>query len=60
MITAEGYIYLSPESNIMAPTLQETLGVTRNLKNNRAHSENSITSELFKYGAGNYGIESIN
>jgi hypothetical protein len=34
----------------MAPTLQETLGVIRNLKNNRAPGEDSITSELIKYG----------
>jgi hypothetical protein len=34
----------------MAPILQETLGVIRNLKNNRAPGEHSITSELIKYG----------
>jgi hypothetical protein len=28
--------YFGPESNIMATTLQETWGVIRNLKNNRA------------------------
>jgi hypothetical protein len=30
--------------------LQETLGVIRNLKNNTAPGEFSITSELIKYG----------
>jgi len=49
MITSEESIYFCPESNIMAPTLQETLGVIRNLKNNRAPGEDSITSELIKY-----------
>jgi len=34
----------------MAPTLQETLGVIRNLKNNRAPGEDLITSELIKCG----------
>jgi hypothetical protein len=34
MITSEETIYFGPESNIMAPTLQEILGVIRNLKNN--------------------------
>jgi len=34
----------------MAPTLQDTLGVIRNLKNNSAPGEDSITSELIKYG----------
>jgi len=50
MITAEVYTYFSPECNIMAPTLQESLGVIRNLKNNRAPWEKSLTSELIKYG----------
>jgi len=50
MITAENLIYFSPECNIMAPTLQETLVVIRNLKNNRAPGEDSVTSELIKYG----------
>jgi hypothetical protein len=36
MTTPEETIYFGPESNIMAPTLQETLEVIRNLKNNRA------------------------
>ena len=39
----------------MAPTLRETLGVIRNLKNNRAPEEDSITSELIKYGGRNLG-----
>ena len=50
MTTPEETIYFGPESNIIAPTLQETLGVIRNLKNNRAPGEDSITSELIKYG----------
>jgi len=48
--TSEEITYFGPESNIVAPTLQETLGVIRNLKNNRAPGEDSITSELIKYG----------
>ena len=48
--TSEGVTYFGPESNIVAPTLEETLGVVRNLKNNRAPNEDSITSELIKYG----------
>jgi sorting nexin-29 len=50
MTTPEETIYFGPESNIMAPTLQETLGVIRNLKNNGAPGKDSITSELIKYG----------
>jgi hypothetical protein len=50
MTTSEETIYFGPESNIMAPTLQETLGVIRNLKNNRGSGEDSITSELIKCG----------
>jgi hypothetical protein len=50
MITPEETIYFGPESNIMAPNLQETLRVIRNLKNNRVPGEDSITSELIKYG----------
>ena len=42
--------YQVPESNITVPTLQETLGVIRNLKNNRAPGEDQITAELIKYG----------
>ena len=34
----------------MAPTLQDTLGVIRNVKNNRAPGEDSVTLELIKYG----------
>ena len=48
--TPEETIYFGPKINIIAPTLQETLGVIRNLKNNRAPGEDSITSELIKYG----------
>ena len=44
-MTTEETIYFSPESNIIVPTVQETLGVIRNLKNNRAPGEDSITSE---------------
>jgi hypothetical protein len=40
----------SLKSRIMSPTLQETLGVIRNLKNNRVPGEDSITLELIKYG----------
>ena len=50
MTTPEEAIYFGPESNIIAPILQETLGVIRNLKNNRAPGEDSVTSELIKYG----------
>jgi hypothetical protein len=32
MTTSEGNSYFGPESNIVAATLQETLGVIRNLK----------------------------
>jgi hypothetical protein len=49
-ITSEETIYFQPESNIMAPTLQETLGVIRNLQNNRAPGEDSVILELIKYG----------
>ena len=48
--TSEEISYFGPENNIMAPTLQDTLGVIRNLKNNRAPGEDSITSKLIKYG----------
>jgi hypothetical protein len=50
MIIPEEITYLGPESNITAPTLQETLRTIRNLKNNRASGEDAITSELIKYG----------
>jgi hypothetical protein len=50
MTTSEGITYFGPENNIMAPTVQETLGTIRNLKNYRAPGEDSITSELIKYG----------
>jgi len=49
-VTSEGITYFGLEINIVAPTLQETLGVIRNLKNNRAPGEDSVTSELVKYG----------
>jgi hypothetical protein len=39
MTTPEETICFGPESNIMARTLQETLGVIRNLKNNRVPGE---------------------
>jgi hypothetical protein len=52
MTTPEGITYFGPGSNRVAPTLQETLEVIRNLKNNRAPGEGSITSELIKYGGG--------
>jgi hypothetical protein len=42
MTTSEGITYFGPESNIVVPTLQETLGVIRNLKNNGAPGEDSI------------------
>jgi hypothetical protein len=48
--TSEEITYFGPESNIVVPTLQETLGVIRNLKNNIAPGEDSITAELIKYG----------
>jgi sorting nexin-29 len=47
--TSEEINYFGPENNIMAPTLQDTLGVIRNLNNNRAPGEDSITWELIKY-----------
>jgi sorting nexin-29 len=50
MTASEEITYFGPESNIMAPTLQETFGVIRNLTNNRVPIEDSITSELIKYG----------
>ena len=49
MTTPEENIYFGPESNIIAPTLQETLGVIRDLKNNRAPEEDSITSVMSVY-----------
>jgi sorting nexin-29 len=49
LTTSEGITFFRPEINIVAPTLQETLGVIRNLKNNRAPWEDSIISELIKY-----------
>jgi cobyric acid synthase len=50
MTPSEGITYFGRESNIVATTLQETLGVIRKLKNNRAPEEDSVTSELIKYG----------
>jgi hypothetical protein len=51
-------IYLGPECNITVPTLQETLGIIRNL-NKRAPGEDLITSELIM-DVQSYGTESIN
>ena len=48
--TSEEINYFGQENNIIAPTLQDTLGIIRNVKNNRAPGEDSITSELIKYG----------
>ena len=42
--------YYGPERNVETPKLQETLRVIRNLRNNRAPGEDSVTSELIKYG----------
>jgi hypothetical protein len=39
MTTSEESTYFGPKSNIVAPTLQETFGIIRNLKNNRAPRE---------------------
>jgi len=51
MTTSEEINYFGPENNIMEPTLQDILGVIRNVKkNNTAPGEDSITSELIKYG----------
>jgi hypothetical protein len=50
IIKSEGITYFGLECNIVAPTLQEILGVIQNLKNNRAPGEDSFTSELIKYG----------
>jgi len=47
---AERVTYYTSENYIAAPTLQETLGVIRNLKDNRAPGEDLITAELIKYG----------
>ena len=41
--TAQETTYYGPEMNIGTPILQETLRVIRNLKNNRAPGEDSIT-----------------
>ena len=35
MTTSKEINYFGPENNIIAPTLQDTLGVVRNLKNNK-------------------------
>jgi len=48
--TSEEINYFGPENNIMVPTLHDTLGVIRNVKNNRASGEDSTTLELIKYG----------
>jgi sorting nexin-29 len=50
MIAPEETTYFGPECNIAVSTLQETLGIIRNLKNNRVPVEDLITSELIKYG----------
>ena len=47
---AERVTYYTSENYRAAPTLQETLGVIRNLKDNRAPGEDLITGELIKYG----------
>ena len=39
MTTSEEINYFRPENNIMAPTLQDTLRVIRNLKSKRVHGE---------------------
>jgi hypothetical protein len=39
--------YFGPECKIEVPTLQEILGIIRNLKNNRASGEDSITAESY-------------
>jgi hypothetical protein len=48
--TLEENNYFGPECNIEVPTLKEILGIIRNMKNNRARGEDSITAELIKYG----------
>jgi hypothetical protein len=50
MTTSEEITYFRPKNNIIAPTVQKTLGAIRNLKNYRAPGEDSITLELIKYG----------
>jgi hypothetical protein len=45
--TLEENNYFGPECNIEVPILQEILGTVRNLKNNRAPGEDSITAESY-------------
>jgi hypothetical protein len=49
-ITPEEKTYFGSEWDIKPPTVQELSRVIRNMKNNRAPSEDLLTAELIKHG----------